>query len=133
MPEKKKMSTAKIVFIFLIVFLIISIGILTIKNQNSTQVEFDNIGYFEKGQPPARVLTYYTTCEDMTKIKEHAKRQSWEEGAILQVFYFDEREFTPNVDHLSLNFDSEYKEHCIAFYRKLSKGRDTFQKYPYKN
>ena len=130
MAEENNLSTLKIVIVFLIVFFMISVGVLTIKSNNSAQ--FENIGYFEKGNPPARVYTYFTSCEDFTKIKEHAKNQPWEEGGILQVFYFDTREYTPNVDHLSLNFHPEFKQHCTALYRKFTNGEETFKRYPYR-
>lgn len=131
MSDRNSWSTLKIVTVFSIIFFIISLGILTISTQD--RVEFEKIGYYRNDEPPVRIRTYYTSTKNFEIIKEHAKNLPWDKGGIIQVYYFDDKEYTPNVDRLSFSFEHQYKKHCLALYRKLTRGEELFEKYPYRD
>src|SRR6056297_2459022 len=119
MPKNNKISEMKAVLVVVIFFLIIGIGILIVKTQNPS--DFEQIDYYKVDKPPVRALTYYTSSKDSLKIRRHAQAQPWDTNGVLQVFYFDDRDHTPEVKNLSFDYNKEYEKHCVAIYRKLTK------------
>ncbi|MCF7886053.1 MAG: hypothetical protein K9M80_06130 [Candidatus Marinimicrobia bacterium] len=130
MTKNKNNTTSVVIIFFTIVFFITGCFILTYRETN--QVNFERVSFYTQDSPPVRIQSYYSPTDDFSKIKEHAKTVEWDEGGITHVFYFDDREYTPDIDHLGIRFAQKYEEHCIASFRKMTNGQTEFEKYPFR-
>ena len=131
MTKNKKRTTTKVIFIFIILFSIIGIFILSFTHDRENYSEFEKIGYYKNGK--IRIRSYYTSTMDFEKIKNHARTMPWTEGGVTHIYYFDDKENTPNVSHLGVKFSPRFKKSCIASYNKLTHNEENFEKYPFKN
>ena len=124
-PKKRRGHTS-LIFILIIVVIAI-IGSLI-------DSSFDQIGYFKENK--LRVFSIFVKDFEDTdkmwgKIESHAKRQMYSEGGATFVFYFKDRNNTPDVTLVGAEFDKRYERYCVAGYWKYADGSEKFVKYPF--
>ncbi len=62
--------------------------------------------------------TVYTRHTDMSVIREYALNQRWDPGEFLTIFFYDDREYTPDLVRMNdpAGYPAEYRKHCIALF-----------------
>ena len=131
MATKKISTTTKVAILIVVIFILMGFMILSFDNGCKPSGEFEKVGYFINEDPKVRIYSYYTQVEDFDRIKSHAQSLPWSEGGVTHVYYFDDRENTPNVTHLGVKLKPRFRKNCIAYFYKLTNKKENFTKHPF--
>ncbi len=98
-----------------------------IKKENNKWADFTQIEYVKT--PGLRVYTYYTTNNNIDKIKEHAMtKTTWIEGRATVVYYYNDKNSIPSAQILvDPTIESQWKKHLVALYTKSRTGKVSCQ------
>ncbi|HMA61496.1 MAG TPA: hypothetical protein VKP78_02490 [bacterium] len=132
MASKKISTTTKVVILIVVIFILMGFMILSFDNGKKPSEEFEKVGYFINEKSSIKIYSYYTKVNNFDKIKAHAQSLPWKKGGVTHVYYFNDRENTPNVTHLGVKLKPRFRKNCIAYYYKLTNGKGNFTKYPFK-
>ena len=107
---------------------------------NSINDRFEQVGYYKKQLSNGsyhRVFSFYVknfTDDAATwdQIRKCGKDQMFTNGGSTSVFFFNSRNYTPDVTFIAEQFDPMYETYCVAAYWKHPSGTDKFSKYPFK-
>jgi|GEM_PF-2598616 len=133
-PFKKK-SGCLIITIILVLFLFFLLIVGTISNRN-----FEDIGYYKvdtNNGSHSRVFSVYVkgfkdTPDIWEDIRKYAEDKMYSAGGMTIVFFFNDKDNTPDVTFTGAEFDKRYEKYCVAGYWKYPNGKVTFYKYPFK-
>lgn len=129
--EKTKKPSAFRIVLGLISVVILIGSCYSICTFPDSYPEIEQRGYLR--DLPVRVQSFYTSTDDFSVIREHARNRPWTEGGVTHAFYFNDSLNTPNVTKVGIQFSKKYEKYCIAAYHKIATGKEIFQKYPFKN
>ena len=101
---------------------------------------FEQVGYYKKklhNGSNNRVFSFYVKnfSDKPTiwkKMEQFAKKQMYTSGGSTTVFFFSDRNNTPDVTFVAEQFDAKYEKYCVAAYWKYPTGVEKFSKYPFK-
>ena len=97
------------------------------------EIHYEKVSEFV-GESSNRSYAFYAKVVNFEDIQNHARLQPWSRGSATNVFYFDDREFTPEVLAGAGNIiEEKHKEHCVAAYYRWDSGEEEFIQYPYRN
>ena len=128
-----KQSWRKLLVIFLSM-------IFTTTFDSCSNGQFEQIGYYKKALANGanfRVFSVYVnefkdTSDVWSKIEDYARLKMYTPGGTTMVFFFKDRNMTPDVTFVGENFDKKYEIYCVAGYWKYPNGKEKFAKYPFK-
>lgn len=101
---------------------------------------FKDIGYYKKklqNGSYTRVFSVYIkdfkdVPEMWNSIQNYAKGKMYTGGGSTTVFFFNDRNGTPDVTFVAEQFDKKYEQYCVAAYWKYPRGNDKFTRYPFR-
>ncbi len=101
---------------------------------------FEQVGYSKKKLPNGsndRVFSFFVknfsdNQTTWTEIEKFAKKQMHTSGGFTTVFFFNNRNYTPDVTFVAELFDAKYEKYCVAAYWKYANGNEQFSRYPFK-
>jgi len=101
---------------------------------------FEDVGYYKmktKNGSNSRVYSVYVndfsdSPEIWDKIQKYAKNKMYTAGGTTIVFFFNDKNNTPDVTYVGAEFDKKYEKYCVAAFWKYPTGKETFGKYPFK-
>jgi hypothetical protein len=101
--------------------------------------DFVQVGFYRKVTAIStnRVYSYYVknfedNPEMWKKMEDFAKSQPYTQRGITAVFFFNDRQNTPDVTLIGLEFPESYEPYCVAGYWKWPTGVEDFKEYPFK-
>ncbi len=127
----------------LIILLIVFVGIIVFIAWPQSGPSFRLVSYYQTdvGYPETtgtrRVQSIYVnnfedTPEVWETIEKYAKKLTWFEGDANFIFFFKDKENTPDVTTTTAKFfDAKYEKYCIAAYYRLTSEEELFKKYPF--
>ena len=110
------------------------------KSESKLQIVLEDIGHWQEGRN--RVFTVFASDTNWTSLQEHAINKMYSRGNFTFVFFFDDKNMTPDITNLKFTYVSEavdyiydlgYIDHCIAQYSRYPTGISDFTKYPGKD
>jgi hypothetical protein len=121
-------------FLFSLILLFIACGC------DGSSDEFEQVGYYKKkliNGSNDRVFSFFIKnfSDDATtwnKIEKFSKSQMYTSGGCTTVFFFNNRNYTPDVTFVAEQFDEKYDYYCVAAYWKYPSGIEKFSKYPFR-
>jgi hypothetical protein len=107
---------------------------------NSIDNRFEQVGYYKRQLPNGsyhRVFLFYVKnfsddAATWKQIEICGKEQMFTKGGSTSVFFFNNRNYTPDVTFIAEQFGPMYEAYCIAAYWKYPSGVDKFSKHPFK-
>ncbi len=101
---------------------------------------FEDIGYYKKklqNGSYTRVFSVYVkdfkdVPETWNSIQNYAKGKMYTAGGSTTVFFFNNRNGTPDVTFVAEQFNKKYEQYCVAAYWKYPRGNDKFIRYPFR-
>jgi hypothetical protein len=127
---KKDLETKKgkgcLISILIFIGFVFLISLFLIGNDNSN---IEQIGYWKKNN--TRVFSVYTKTTDFQEMKEYGKKQMHTMGRTTTVYFFNNKEYTPDVTLLEdpYQFSKKYEPYWIATYQKYPEGKEEFTKH----
>ena len=118
---------------------VLIVGVFASTLVSCSSGQFEQVGYHKKTLSNGanfRVFSIYVSefrdDPDMwSKIQSHAKLQSYTPGGTTTVFFFKNRDMTPDVTFVGEKFDEKYEPYCVAGYWKYPTGNEQFSKFPF--
>lgn len=136
-----------LVYVFVgFIVLIVTIGLIayfTVPKEQPVNVivgnnKFEMVGFYTNNNGVAnnRVYSYYiSNFNDITDtwvdIIAHARNQLYDKGGNTFVFYFNDKQHTPEVKLGGNIFPESSEKYCVAAYWKYSNGTEKFERYPF--
>ncbi|MCK4642743.1 hypothetical protein KAU32_03805 [bacterium] len=107
-----------------------------VQKQVIPKLQVESVGYYKKDNDNGsytRVFSFYTKSTNFESIKNHAEKQMWSRNGLTVVYYFNDRNNTPDVTFTGNEFNKKYEPYCIAGFWKYTNGKTAFNKYPFKD
>lgn len=138
--EKRKNTNKKILKIFGYVFGGFFLLLIIVSCFNNDTDNFEQIGYYKAKMDNGsynRVFSIFVskfedTSDNWDAIENYAKNLMYSANGNTNVWFFNNKNHTPDVTFVGMEFDSKYEPYCIAQYQKNFMGDETFLKYPFK-